>query len=293
MCNLYSNTMPQDAMRRLFSVVDRLGNQAPLAAIFPDDEVPIVRIGTDGGRELVKARWGWDKTPRGWVTNARNLDTNWGVIRNVGQRCLVPATSFAEYHTSETIPGAKGNPIKAATWFRLAGEKDRPPFAFPGFYRHWNWKENGLRRKSDRELADVDARMLAMTFLTCPPNRVVRPIHPQAMPVILDTQEEFETWLTADGDQAAALQRLLPDKSWQSRSSAQRWTSRPSNTRRCVPCASRWSAPPAHLWPGYEDVNDTDRLGRGPAMRWMATSPRSLAFWASGSIGFMTATHRS
>ena len=212
MCNLYSNTMPQDAMRRLFSAVDRLGNQAPLAAIFPDDEVPIVRIGTDGGRELVKARWGWDKTPRGWVTNARNLGTNWGVIRNVGQRCLVPATSFAEYHPSETIPGAKGNPIKAATWFRLAGEEDRPPFAFPGFYRHWNWKENGLRRKSDREFADVDAAMLAMTFLTCPPNRVVRPIHPQAMPVILDTQEEFETWLTADGDQAAALQRPLPDE---------------------------------------------------------------------------------
>ena len=41
----------------------------------------------------------------------------------------------------------------------------------------------------------------------------------------------------------------------------------------------RWSAPPAHLWPGFEDVNDTDRLGRGPAMRWMATSPRSLTFF--------------
>ena len=45
MCNLYANTMPQDAMRRLFNSLDRLGNQEPLTAIFPDAEVPIVRIG--------------------------------------------------------------------------------------------------------------------------------------------------------------------------------------------------------------------------------------------------------
>ena len=91
------------------------------------------------------------------MTNARNLDSSWSVIRNVSQRCLVPATSFAEYHPSETIPGAKGNPIKPAAWFRLAREEHLPPFALPGFYRRRNWKENGLRRKSDQELADVDA----------------------------------------------------------------------------------------------------------------------------------------
>ena len=58
----------------------------------------------------------------------------------------------------------------------------------------------------------MDAPVLAMTFLTCPPNRDVRPIHPKAMPVILDTQDEFETWLTAGRDRAAALQRPLPDE---------------------------------------------------------------------------------
>ena len=66
-------------MRHLFNALDRLGNQEPLTAIFPDAEVPIVRIGDDGARELVKARWGWDRTPRGWVINARNLDKSWGV----------------------------------------------------------------------------------------------------------------------------------------------------------------------------------------------------------------------
>ena len=209
MCNLYSNTMPQDAMRRLFSVVDRLGNQAPLAAIFPDDEVPIVRIGTDGGRELVKARWGWDKTPRGWVTNARNLDTNWGVIRNVGQRCLVPATSFAEYHPSETIPGAKGNPIKAATWFRMAGEKDPPAFRvsglLPALELEGEWAAQEVRPGARRRgCGDARDDVPDLSAEPC------RPGDPSAGHV--DTQEEFETWLTANGDQAAALQRPLPDE---------------------------------------------------------------------------------
>ena len=144
-------------MRRLFSAIDRLGNLPPLAAVFPDADVPIVRLGGDGRRELVSARWGWARTDRGWVTNARNLERSWGVLRNVGQRCLVPATAFAEYHPTATIPGVRGRPIKAATWFRLAGTTDRPPFAFPGFWRPWDWRIDGLRRASDRDLAASSA----------------------------------------------------------------------------------------------------------------------------------------
>jgi putative SOS response-associated peptidase YedK len=46
-------------------------------------------------------------------------------------------------------------------------------------------------------------------FLTTEPNAVVAPIHPKAMPVILTTPDEIETWLTAPArdDATAAFAR--------------------------------------------------------------------------------------
>ena len=40
---------------------------------------------------------------------------------------------------------------------------------------------------------------------------MVAPIHPKAMPVILTTQDEIDTWLTAPAEVALQLQRPLPD----------------------------------------------------------------------------------
>ena len=48
-------------------------------------------------------------------------------------------------------------------------------------------------------------------FLTINPNAEVGAIHPKAMPVILRTPEEWETWLNAPWPEASALQRPLPD----------------------------------------------------------------------------------
>jgi len=50
-------------------------------------------------------------------------------------------------------------------------------------------------------------------FLTIDPNNEVAAIHPKAMPVILRTNDEIETWLTAPPDQALKLQRPLPNGS--------------------------------------------------------------------------------
>jgi putative SOS response-associated peptidase YedK len=64
MCNLYSITTNQEAIRALFRVVNRyVGNLAPMPGVFPDYPAPVIRnAGTE--RELVLMRWGMPPPPR-------------------------------------------------------------------------------------------------------------------------------------------------------------------------------------------------------------------------------------
>jgi hypothetical protein len=64
MCNLYSITRTQEAMRRLFRVKrDFLGNLPSLPGVFPDSMAPVVRTASDGQRELALMRWGFPPPP--------------------------------------------------------------------------------------------------------------------------------------------------------------------------------------------------------------------------------------
>ena len=63
MCNLYSITTNQEALIRLFRVVNRyVGNLAPMPGVFPDYPAPVVRS-TDNGTELAMMRWGMPPPP--------------------------------------------------------------------------------------------------------------------------------------------------------------------------------------------------------------------------------------
>jgi putative SOS response-associated peptidase YedK len=58
----------------------------------------------------------------------------------------------------------------------------------------------------------VEGEHLLYSLLTSEPNGAVGPIHPNAMPVILTTPEEYDIWLNAPTENALRLQRLLPDE---------------------------------------------------------------------------------
>lgn len=212
MCNLYSQTKSQDAMRRVFDdlpgaedadVVDLTGNLPPMLGIWPDYPAPILRHRVGGGLQLSLARWGMPTPPQflvgkrtdPGVTNIRNLSSpHWRRWLGVEHRCLVPFTSFAEPDTR--LGPTKGKPI----WFALG--PDRPLAFFAGLRTEWT---------STRKLKEGEVTVDAFAFLTCEPNREVERIHPKAMPVILTRPDEWQKWLNAPFDEAQYLQRALPD----------------------------------------------------------------------------------
>lgn len=201
MCNLYSMTKSQDAIRRLFNItVDTAGNLPPLPGIFPNYLAPVVRAG-DGRRSLDLMHWGMPNPPQfgGYNTNIRNVGSpHWRRWMKPECRCLVPVTSFSEYAPEPNPATGK----KDIVWFALA--PDRPLFAFAGIWTEWTG------RRGPAKAPTVDGPHLAYAFLTTEANAVVKPIHPKAMPVIL-RQDDWDAWLTAPAPEAMKLQRPWPD----------------------------------------------------------------------------------
>jgi len=84
MCNLYSITTNQEAIRALFRVMNRyVGNLAPMPGVFPDYPAPVVRT-AGAEREMIMMRWGMPPPRVGGfpVTNIRNTTSIRYVMKN-------------------------------------------------------------------------------------------------------------------------------------------------------------------------------------------------------------------
>ncbi len=210
MCNLYSNTKTRDALRGAFKISDnRAYAFEPLPAIFPKAVAPVVRVASDGERELVPMTWGFPLLRKGYapkpVTNVRDdtvLTSPFWRPSFEARRCLVPASSYCEPDT---------NSPAGWHWFALLGgasdahsasaPDERPLFAFPGI-----WKRYRGPMKKDGEPVEVDV----YSFMTTSPNALTATIMHDRMPVLLSSPEDFETWLTGSPEAAYSLVRTYP-----------------------------------------------------------------------------------
>jgi putative SOS response-associated peptidase YedK len=135
------------------------------------------------------------KSDPGWTNIRYPAAPYWRRWTGLEHRCVVPFTSFAE---PEPRPLADGN--RPPVWF--AFDATRPLACFAGLWTTWT---------SVRKVRDGQVTADLFAFLTTAPNKEVAAIHPQAMPVILQTRDEVDFWLTGKLNAALTLQRPLPD----------------------------------------------------------------------------------
>src|SRR5258707_6307155 len=95
MCNLYSITTNQDAIRRLFGVTaDSAGNLSSMPGVFPDYEAPVVRA-QNGQREPIKMRWG----------HAAAIAHGWAIRHQYSQYLITSLARLAA--ARKPLPGSR------------------------------------------------------------------------------------------------------------------------------------------------------------------------------------------
>ncbi|WP_022684111.1 SOS response-associated peptidase family protein [Sphingobium bisphenolivorans] len=188
MCNHYRNNPDQIPLWREYAGFDvRQPNEEFATDVYPKRMGMVVRKDDGIVRSDVMA-WGVPCDVRGAsgkmlekrVTNVRKLSSNFwkSMLANPAQRCLVPFSTFAE---------PKIGHGREEWWFNVL---DQPMAAFAGIWRQCKYGP-------------------AFAFLTCEPNELLEPLHPKAMPVILDPNQ-YEEWLSTDFVGACAMSKPFP-----------------------------------------------------------------------------------
>ena len=195
MCGRLVNTMPVDAMARLFDAAP--SNDMPSEARFnvcPTNELAVAV--SDGDQRRLRAmRWGflpqWNKSPTGGplLINARaetiaEKPAFRAAVRQ--RRCLVPADGFYEW--------TKGPDGTRLPWY-IHPTQGRP-MVMAGIWQDWT---------------DGDLALTTVAIVTCAAANGLEALH-HRMPVILDPAD-WPMWLGEQGKGAALLMRPAPEGS--------------------------------------------------------------------------------
>jgi putative SOS response-associated peptidase YedK len=177
MCGRYAVTLPVEAMRQLFRA-DGSPNLAPRLDIRPTTQVPVIRAGTNGTRQIAQLRWGFvprfakaiDTKP---LINARaETVADKPTFRDAfaKRRCLVPMDYYYEWQT-------QGSKMPKQAY--AIGRADGTPFAAAGIWEAW---------------AQSDGSVLeSLAILTKAAAAEIAHIHDR-MPVEI-AADDFELWL--------------------------------------------------------------------------------------------------
>jgi putative SOS response-associated peptidase YedK len=192
MCGRFAFHSPRETLAQLFALGDRVPELPARWNIAPGTDVPVVRVASDGARELVSLRWG--------------LVPSWSKDRSIGQRlvnaraetlsekpafrtafrrrrCLVPADGYYEWRV---VTGGKQPYFVHAASGRT--------FAMAALWEHWVDPADGKQ---------VDTCVI----VTREAAGLVSEIHTR-MPVIVP-ESAYAAWLDPTSDPAALLAELV------------------------------------------------------------------------------------
>ena len=194
MCGRLALTLPPDMVTQLFDAVfDSPENLEPRYNVCPTEDV-LVAVSGDGGRRLLRKRWGllprWYKSPTDGplLINARSETiAQKPAFKSSAKsrRCLVPASGFYEWKKAED-GGRDPYYIHPA---------EGPAFAFAGVWRDWTGPDGD--------------EISTMAIVTCTASSDMAHIH-HRMPVII-APADFGLWLGEEGHGAAPLMRPAPE----------------------------------------------------------------------------------
>ena len=155
----------------------------PRRNLRPTEPAWIVARRPDGEIRTIEAKWwcqrdGAQEFETKYAAFNARAETlkdrpHWSGLLSKGKRCIFPIDSFYEW----PVKGKGQPPVEIFV-------KGKDPFALAGLWSTW---------------FDRGERKYSFAVFTCEPNEFMKPIHPKAMPVILNGVDEQKLWLM-EGD---------------------------------------------------------------------------------------------